>query len=89
MIDKIIWTVFIKGEEYKIIFSADMKSFSDGPNYVTRMYGIEKHDIMYVLAILSDGTYRLYSKKKRKLYSKGKLINIKFIPYTRVNKVIH
>ena len=81
------WSCCIRDMIYKITFSADMADVSDGPIFIMRMYGLEKDGFTYVLAILSNGTYRLYSKAQKKLYIKGRIAAIRWIPH--VSKEVH
>lgn len=74
------WLAIIRGVKYKVEFSAKTLAISEGSLKVDRMYGLKRDGFDYVLAILTNGTYRLYSKSKRKLYFAGKAKTIKFIP---------
>jgi len=74
------WIAIIRGDKYQVDFSAKTLSISEGPLRISRLYGLNKNGFDYVLAILTNGTYRLYSKGKRKLYFAGKTKTIRFIP---------
>lgn len=74
------WVVVIKKSTYLVDFSADPPSVLDGSVQIEKLYGLKKDGLSYVLSTLTNGTYRLYSKKKRKLYLHGKRSALRFLP---------
>ena len=76
------WNVIIKDDSYTITFMMDPLPTRDGELKITRMYCLRKDVFNYVLAIFENGTYRLYSgsKNKAKLYVKGPVTKLRFIP---------
>lgn len=89
MITKLDWIVIIKGDTYEIEFSTDSVKMPEGAIQIERMYGLNRNDMRYVLAILSNGTFRLYSKAIKKLYLKGKSSSLRWIPKTVKSEMIH
>jgi hypothetical protein len=79
------WVVIIRDKTYDIMFSADTMKICEGPLKISKMYGLERDGCSYVLTILNNGSYRLYSKEEKKLYTKGRLKAIKFT--TKVEKL--
>jgi hypothetical protein len=75
------WNVIIKNEAYQVTFSCDEFPTQNGDVKIRKMYCLKKGVFCYVLTILSNGTYRLYSgAKKSKLYIKGPVNKIRFVP---------
>lgn len=88
MIKELIWEVVIKGTTYAITFAVNVKEHTE--NKVSRMYGLDLSGIAYVLTVLTDGTYRLYSKAQRKLYIKGRSGALRFLPHIiRNDETVH
>ena len=75
------WNVIIKNDAYQVTFSCDEFPTQDGNIKIRKMYCLKKGVFYYVLTILDNGTYRLYSGAKRsKLYIKGAVSKIRFVP---------
>jgi len=91
MINDLQWKAIIRGVEFQVDFSAKTYAKAiDGPLKISRMFGLKKDGFDYILALLSNGTYRLYSKGKKKLYTAGMSKTIRFIPIvTTINETIH
>lgn len=84
--------VVIKKDTYLIDFCVDPPSVLEGSIQIEKMYGLKKDGFNYVLSTLTNGTYRLYSKKKRKLYLSGRRSALKFLPIAigaKTSKTIH
>lgn len=77
-LEKINKLCTIRNKTYIAQFRLDTSDISDAPR-VLQLLGLERSNVLYVLALLEDGTYRLYSKAIRKLYTAGKTKDIKWI----------
>lgn len=89
MITKLDWIVIIRNEVYNIEFSTESVTMSNSPIQISRIYVLEKNGFRYILSILTNGTYRLYSKSVKKLYLKGKCSSLRWIPKTVKSESIH
>lgn len=87
MIKELAWEVTVRGTIYAITLIADTLKHTE--NKISKMYGLDLSGIAYVLAILTDGTYRLYSKAQRKFYIKGRSDTLSFLPVVKVTETIH
>lgn len=84
------WLAIIKGEAYRVDFSANTFKLSEEQLGISRIYGLKRKGNNYVLAMLTNGTYRLYSKGQKRLHTAGKSKTIEFKPIvTLVNKTTH
>lgn len=80
MITKLDWVVVVQDVHYDIFCAADMLPVCEGPLKISRMYCLTRNKCNYVLAILTNGTFRLYSKAKHKLYFAGRLTSLRWLP---------
>jgi len=84
--------VIIKKDTYLVDSCVDSPGILEGSVQIEKMYGLKKDGFNYVLSTLTNGTYRLYSKKKRKLYLHGRRSALRFLPIAigaKVSKTIH
>ena len=72
--------VVIKKDTYLIDSCVDSPGVLEGSVQIENMYGLKKDGFNYILSTLTNGTYRLYSRKKKKLYLHGKRSALKFLP---------